>query len=75
MLQTLQQLPSQLYINTDHVSKKKALTVLYVKLKAGFVVELQDRSYLMTLKRSDHGGRIIELFRLKKTSKIMESNH
>lgn len=75
MFQTLQQLPSQIYINTEHVSEKKALAVLYVKLKAGFVVELQDRSYLMTLKGPDHGDRIIELFRLKKMSKIMESNH
>lgn len=75
MLQPLQQLTNELYINIDHVSEKKALLVLYVKLKAGFVVGFQDRSYLMTLKGSDRGGRIIGLFRLKKTSKIIEANH
>lgn len=75
MLQPLQELPKEFTINSDHVSEKKALTVLYVKLKASFVVGLQDKAYLMTLKKSDHGGRIIELFRFKRTSKIIESNH
>lgn len=38
--QTLQQLPNELYINIDHFSEKKVLTVLYVKLQARFCCKI-----------------------------------